>query len=70
MALASTYSALTRLRYPPALVFLVPLAGLLAALAVGLAAGGISALPFLAAAVMAYVWFDDRMKHRAGTRDE
>jgi hypothetical protein len=69
MALASTYSALIQLRYPQLLIFLVPLAGLLVALAVGLAAGGISALPFMAAAVIVYVWIDNRAKHRAGFRE-
>jgi len=66
MALASTYSALIQLRYPPLWIFLVPLAGLLTALAVGLAIGGISAPPFLAAAVIAYVWIGGRMNQHAG----
>jgi hypothetical protein len=69
MALASTYSALIQLRYPQWQIFLVPLAGLLVALAVGLAAGGIFALPFMAAAVILYVWIDNRTKHRAGVQD-
>jgi len=66
MALASTYSALIQLRYPPLWIVLVPLAGLLTALAVGLAIGGISAPPFLAAAVIAYVWIGGRMNQHAG----
>jgi hypothetical protein len=65
MALACTYAALIQLKYPPLPILLVPLAGLLAALAVGLAVGGIFALPFLAAAVIAYVWIDHKISHRA-----
>jgi hypothetical protein len=55
MTLASVYAALIGLRVPAGRSFLIPLAGLSAALAVGLAVGGICALPFLAAAVILYL---------------
>ncbi len=64
MAMAAAYGILIRLRYPAGWAFLVPLAGLLIALAVGLAVGGIFALPFMAGTLIAYLLIDQKFTHR------
>jgi hypothetical protein len=64
MALATAYAILIQLRYPAGWAFLAPLAGLLIALAVGLAVGGIFALPFLAGALITYILIDQKIFHR------
>ncbi|MGB7539737.1 MAG: hypothetical protein WBM17_14440 [Anaerolineales bacterium] len=64
MALATTYAILIQLRYPGGWAFLVPLAGFLIAMAVGLQVGGIFALPFLAGALIVYIVIDQRVNHR------
>jgi hypothetical protein len=63
MAMATTYAILIQLRYPGGWAFLVPLAGLLVAMAVGLRVGGIFALPFLAGALIAYIVLDRKVNH-------
>ncbi len=64
MALASSYGILIRLRYPAGWAFLAPLTGLLIAMAVGLAVGGIFALPFMAGALIAYILIDRKLARR------
>ena len=66
MALATAYATLTRLRYPAGWSFLAPLAGLLMAMAVGLAVGGIFALPFMTGALIAYILMDQKLARRGG----
>jgi hypothetical protein len=63
MALATTYAILIQLRYPGGWAFIVPLAGLLIAMMVGLQVGGIFALPFLAGALIVYIVIDQRINH-------
>lgn len=64
MALATAYATLTQLRYPAGWSFLAPLAGLLMATAVGLAVGGIFALPFMTVALIAYLLMDQKLARR------
>ncbi len=54
--LGGIYASLRRLRYPAWECFIAPWLGLIAALVVGLIVGGIYALPFVALAVISYVW--------------
>jgi len=53
--LAGLFSSLCHLRFRGWLPFVVPVAGLVLALGVGLAIGGAPALPFIAAATVAFV---------------
>ncbi len=55
VVISSIYVGLIRLGYPRWESSLVPLVGLLLALMVGLAIGGVSALPFIAGIVISYV---------------
>ncbi len=64
MAVSSAYAILIRLRYPAGWAFFAPLAGLLIALAVGLAVGGIFALPFVAGTLIAYILIDQILSRR------
>ena len=61
--LAAYFAALRRSGYWALVAFAVPVAGLLVALGVGLAVGGVFGIPFMAAAVVAWVW---RTGRRAG----
>ncbi len=53
--LAALYFSLSKLGFPAPGTFIAPLAGMLAALAVGLVSGGIYALPFVALTTSAYI---------------
>jgi hypothetical protein len=55
LILASLFSALVRLGHSKLRAFLVPTAGLTAALLVGLVRGGVAALPFVAVVTILYV---------------
>lgn len=53
--IAAIFRALSMLKYPSWQSFLIPLTGLMVALLVGLATGGIYAIPFISAAVIVFL---------------
>ncbi len=64
LILTALYAGMRRLGYRGLPALLAPLAGLLLAVVVGLFAGAIFAIPFIAATTIAYLWWADRRAHR------
>lgn len=64
--LGAVYFTLARLGIRGAAAFLAPLAGLLGALGVGLAVGGVFAIPFIAAGTLALLWLEGRRRASEG----
>jgi hypothetical protein len=56
MILATVYFVLRRLGKSGPWMFIAPLIGLLLAVVAGLVFGGVAAIPFIAAATLAYLW--------------
>jgi len=59
--------ALKRLGWGPATAVAVPLAGLLGAIGTGLLAGPLPGIPFMSAAVLAFLWWATARQKRAGS---